>query len=402
MSHSTHRNAFTLVELLITVVILGIISGMLSIAVGGTRRQAQETRARAFVDRLNLLVLQIYELESERRVSMPSNSFNQIERNYTQLMWKRDWLRAALPDRISDIDIVPSLGAPGRRSHGVQHLLGTTPPTLGFIDRGPPTTTPNIRDAKSLRYQSRIIRTYIALRQIDPSNSATDTIPEQWDAVVIDNPLTSSGPADPLWSITHQSAECLYLILATHTVNGSPAIQTLTPRDIADTDGDGMPEVVDPWGTPLAFMRWPVGFYLTPRWNNPPVPTELAEIKKRLGRDPLDLLYSDWRYRVATTPREADDPFPVIPMVISAGSDKLFDLVGVDVGLESTHRYQNMQLNSAPAGYATTFYAVDPFLAQPNNNPTPVGSQYGARMDVIDIGTDNAGDNVVPALSFER
>ncbi len=33
-----------------------------------------------------------------------------------------------------------------------------------------------------------------------------------------------------------------------------------TNRDVADTDGDGMPEFIDAWGEPLQFYRWPI-FY---------------------------------------------------------------------------------------------------------------------------------------------
>jgi prepilin-type N-terminal cleavage/methylation domain-containing protein len=33
-----------------------------------------------------------------------------------------------------------------------------------------------------------------------------------------------------------------------------------TNRDVADTDGDGMPEFIDAWGQPLQFYRWPI-FY---------------------------------------------------------------------------------------------------------------------------------------------
>lgn len=396
MSHSSKRRAFTLVELLVTVAILGIISGMLSIAVGGARRQAQETRGRALIDRLNLLMLEIYEKESERRVDLPADSLSQAHRNFSQLLWKRDWLRAALPDRISDVDTV------NHPTRAIQFLTSSAVTPIN----------PGLRDLKSSQFQNRVIRTQIALGRVNPSAS----VAAQWAAIVTDDPTTTSGPPDPLWSVTHQSAECLYLILATQTINGTPALQSLTPRDIADTDGDGMPEIVDPWKNPVGFMRWPVGYSLTPRWNDPPTcpgshPSqpeqwdELAEIKRRLGREPLDLLYSDPRYSSsATRNHEADDPFPVVPMIISAGSDKVFDIQGLELGEESTHVYQDMYLQTAPSGgYVANFYAVDPFLIQTNGDYTLIEDQYGARVDtLLHAGTNNTSDNIVPALTFER
>jgi prepilin-type N-terminal cleavage/methylation domain-containing protein len=36
--------------------------------------------------------------------------------------------------------------------------------------------------------------------------------------------------------------------------------EDFTPRDVQDTDGDGLPEFVDAWGEPIQFYRWPTHF----------------------------------------------------------------------------------------------------------------------------------------------
>jgi hypothetical protein len=38
------------------------------------------------------------------------------------------------------------------------------------------------------------------------------------------------------------------------------ALDYFDSTEIGDTDGDGMPEILDGWGTPLTFIRWPAGY----------------------------------------------------------------------------------------------------------------------------------------------
>ncbi len=55
------------------------------------------------------------------------------------------------------------------------------------------------------------------------------------------------------------SAECLYLILTQGALFDTepPSAADLKAIEIADTDGDGIPEIVDAWGQPLRYYRWP-------------------------------------------------------------------------------------------------------------------------------------------------
>jgi hypothetical protein len=57
-----------------------------------------------------------------------------------------------------------------------------------------------------------------------------------------------------------ESAACLLLALgqARRGVT-SDVDQFLGAGAVRDTDGDGVPEIVDVWGTPLYFVRWPAG-----------------------------------------------------------------------------------------------------------------------------------------------
>lgn len=54
-----------------------------------------------------------------------------------------------------------------------------------------------------------------------------------------------------------ESAECLYMILRFGQRDGSSSPIDDLSRFIRDTDNDGLPEIVDGWGTPVRFYRWP-------------------------------------------------------------------------------------------------------------------------------------------------
>ena len=46
------------------------------------------------------------------------------------------------------------------------------------------------------------------------------------------------------------SAECLYMIM-TQTGYFADFLETLHATQVADTDGNGLNEFIDPWGTPI-------------------------------------------------------------------------------------------------------------------------------------------------------
>jgi type II secretory pathway pseudopilin PulG len=56
-----------------------------------------------------------------------------------------------------------------------------------------------------------------------------------------------------------ESAACLFLVLTKGPLYDTepPSASDLQAVDIADTDGDGVPEIIDAWGHPLRYYRWP-------------------------------------------------------------------------------------------------------------------------------------------------
>jgi hypothetical protein len=78
---------------------------------------------------------------------------------------------------------------------------------------------------------------------------------------------------------THKTAraEMLYSLL---TEGFGPFGSAFTPddftsREVQDTDGDGLPEFVDPWGQPIQFFRWPIDYHSDTQKGFNPDPSKL-------------------------------------------------------------------------------------------------------------------------------
>lgn len=122
-----------------------------------------------------------------------------------------------------------------------------------------------------------------------------------------------------------QSAACLLLTLKRARLGGGIDLEKMS----RDTDNDGVPELIDNWGTPLAFYRFPDGS--TELQNSNPVS---GTGKSAILQDPLDPegKLVNWPNRgvfeanihkisAGTTPT-----YYIIPALISAGPDQQLGL----------------------------------------------------------------------------
>lgn len=172
----------------------------------------------------------------------------------------------------------------------------------------------------------------------NPNNVPGPPQNELFTAIVnvkVPDPLPEGNPSDLTdprnqvkWTREHESAECLYLILATTELYGQTAIDKLPKSAIANTDGDAVPEIVDPWGRPYEFMREPVGAASGAIKNyRPQGQSRIAQFP--LDPDPYDFLGADWRYSTALingVPDQAQFPIYLPPQVVSAGPDGEFGI----------------------------------------------------------------------------
>ncbi len=214
---ATTRRGFTLVELLITISIIGIMATMVLFAMFQAQETAKVHKTRALITKLDAIIMRRYDDFRTRRVPV---QFTGAEMNNPKLMAKmrldclRDMMRMEMPDRWSDI------------------LDGPVTP----LNRTPPDKIQ--RPASSVAYLAR------------------------YNAIVGNTtwPVTATPPLTASQIIENQGAECLYMIVMECLAQEGDSRDVFKATDIGDVDGDGFPEFVDAWGSPIEFIRWAPGY----------------------------------------------------------------------------------------------------------------------------------------------
>jgi hypothetical protein len=137
------------------------------------------------------------------------------------------------------------------------------------------------------------------------------------------------------------------IIASMQDISGN-AIDFLHEGEIGDTDGDGLPEILDAWGNPIAFIRWAPGFLEHPgkdftfgTADDIPSYSNLQVADPAGSPDPFDPLKIDKRPNPPTWPAVKIDPagtgtaeyqfnFALYPLIFSAGPDGLIDIIQGD------------------------------------------------------------------------
>ena len=178
---------------------------------------------------------------------------------------------------------------------------------------------------------------YLAWQDLPPKDGYVQALkrvgllPANWT-------FTSPVPANFGLFPDDEMAACLLLSL---TVNrrgtNFDAEQALGPGALKDTNGDGLKKIVDAWGHPLGFYRWP--------WGNPDIAASVsAQVTDRDPEDPeLLLMDANWnnatsyaaqgpvfKFEVLCHPVHAGSYAPIsyymVPTVVSAGPNQRFGL----------------------------------------------------------------------------
>lgn len=299
------RSAFTMVELLVVVLLLSILGGLVANAMFGAMESARVSRTRAQITRLDTLVRELYADYLYRRVPIQIDYSGNASVSPPPLPPRvaaeirldaiREMMRMELPDRITDVKDRPA--RPGSQpQHRRNYSVGNHQWEVYW---GQP---PSLWRAYNRAYLNSQIGQ---------------------------------------WSIEHQGAECLYLIIAMATDRNRKALEFFRDSEIGDVDGDGMREILDAWGTPIRFLRWPAGFE--------------SEIQNR-------------------DPNEFPDPFDpmgiypenyaLYPLIMSAGPDRQWDINFTSVGD-----------GGAQVRYARTTPPNDPYYVFTFENGSP--AQFG-------------------------
>lgn len=303
---SRRRRAFTLVELLVVITIIGILASLLLGTLFFAGEKARATRTRSMVARLDQAVTIRWETYRTRRVPIdpqaalagnanvhamldffvanraladdalvndPPLPFygggNPFQISAVRLMALRELQRLELPHRWADVTEDSS-----------QHPTAPAP-TLAFLG-----TWPSLSRAYLSRYNG---------------NALADG--------------TLAAPTD-----LYQGAECLYLIV-TMGAQGDDvdSADKFRSADVGDVDEDGMLEFLDGWGRPISFIRWAPGFVseLQPDADPAVAGTQRDALN---NHDPFDPLKCD--LSAAAPPRG----WRMFPLVYSPGPDGAQDI----------------------------------------------------------------------------
>lgn len=318
------RRAFTLVELLVAIAVLTILAAVVMSALGNLEERAKEERTRTIIRRIDGYILEKWDSYTTRPLSfrLPS-TVDPRDAALIRLRAIRDLMRMELPERASDIDGDAAAIAPVNLAQ-------------------PPTATGAVLPAVYVQ-EPPTFRRYKRIVNAAPSN----------------------------WAEQYQQSECLYMILAgMRDADGSP-LDFLSPSEIGDLDNDGMKEILDGWGQPLYWWRWAPGYLRDFDPSTAGVDwRDVTTMQERGIADPFDTHEVD---RQRFDPPNSNTlaplikrPFSLRPLIVSAGSDKVVDLV-----FHFERRYADAA-NQSP----NDFYQNNPF---PSFNQASTGEVFEAQ-----------------------
>jgi prepilin-type N-terminal cleavage/methylation domain-containing protein len=250
------RPGFSLIEMLVAITIMVVVIASIVAFLGTTGSAAREAATRATIQKLDALL--------QARYRQMLDSFTEQERKATM---KNDWtnINYAATNYLTG----PQPAAAKRAFVKLNRYRGAFPSRLDDMNT-------------------------LGGSDVNPNRSL-------WPATT---------PAGHRWNT--ESSELLYLILAKGGGTGSEAqiADSINPRHIKDTDGDGLMEFVDDWGNPLRFYNTPTrlvrpGGRPSPSYSSamtaeqqslakaliaslPPVSANAFDFRSLYNQDPLD------------------------------------------------------------------------------------------------------------------
>lgn len=283
------RTGFTLVELLVTISIIAVLASLVLVGLAGVQETARRDRTRAQIAKIDSMIGEKWESFRNRRLPLvlpPNLPLNEREMRRVEAI--RTLMMQEMPERKREVrDFLP----------------------------GNQTTS-----SLWLAYRRAARRMLINKHRLNEDSTPRADSPQ------------FSNVLNQYWSIEQESAECLYLILSQIMEDDQSALEFFPERERSDVDNDGMPEIVDAWGTPIRFLRWAPG--ITPYEPAPPGIAGTPQDSET--PDPLNprQLFRDGN-GVAQVAPPGQVKFALYPLIVSFGSDKDGDIVfgynGVDL-----------------------------------------------------------------------
>jgi prepilin-type N-terminal cleavage/methylation domain-containing protein len=338
------RRGFTLIELMITIAIMGILASILLGALWKASITAKEMRTRSLIAKLNNHIIPRWESYRSRRLLFDPSLI----------------LNAQVPNGLL------TQGQITTRSQ-IFPLAMVWQPGVAPLSR---------RHMQGIRLMAirELMRLEMPERFQDITLSGSPAIPPTGAAV---GPLivpARTSMSQNYWvkmqlmmpSPKFESAECLYQMITMGLEDGGLGQEHFSQADVGDLDGDGWPEFLDAWGNPIFFLRWAPHFYspLQPRWSpgadgvlntsDDPSPRLLdpydgvPDVNGNMrgladsggSHDPYDLMQDD------------HDAFSLTPLVYSAGADGIYDIVPGDYCTGSSQPFASSTISyNSPLNY---------------------------------------------------
>ncbi len=252
------RHAFTLVELMVTMVIVAMLAALTLAGLAGARERAKADKTRSTIRKLNGIVIPQYESYLNRRVRQGGSPFATSLCNATS-------------GKYSNVSTTITLSgsASANRLWGLRLLMALEMPDQ-WVDVAPTVSIP------SWAVTPPVAR-YAAFK-------------------------AAIGP-----SPAYESAECLAMMVMRGGFDAD-AIESFRADELGDVDQDQCPEILDGWGKPIGFIRWPTGYNLPPVFQN--VDT---------NPDPFDPMRVSQMLAYPTSSSQTD--YGTTPLIFSGGAD---------------------------------------------------------------------------------
>jgi prepilin-type N-terminal cleavage/methylation domain-containing protein len=271
------RDGFTLVELLVVILIIAIMASLITAVIGNSLNSARAAATRATITKVHRLLEErrqaIARMNLRTKIQIVRRSMADVpglnNKDVARIVTLKELMRAHLPQRLKDLS-------------GPDRAWGTSD------------DSPVLAQLKKL------------------------------------NPSFRQGP--PVFpsqhTMTTTSSELLYVALTMGS--GGTAID-FNSSEVVDSDGDGLMELVDGWGNPLRFYRWPTAL-VTEFRNSVPRPVELlidggnAQLWNKDPDDPIGRFNKWLSNSNVNTHGKVQGRFHWpstfhVPLVVSAGQD---------------------------------------------------------------------------------
>lgn len=304
-SKTQRRSGFTLVELLMVVAIIAILMTLTLVVMNGITEQAEEEATKTTVLKVSRMVDQRVEAFDRAFKGSRRDSYIQATIGLLIQVDGRFDFFLANPDKVNQEPALEALAYKAAIRFELPQrfvertAIGEDKNSNGVLDGGEDLNGNGILDGPdnvptgtslNVPGMPRSIYERIALpaaRQqwleawleanpggTPPTPADTDLNPivtANWAIHLQNEAAALASDRDELHST--ESAELLYFTLTQSGTFGSSSanLDQFTSEEIADTDGDSLPEFIDAWGHPLQFYRWPTRLF-DPTAPNPFVP----------------------------------------------------------------------------------------------------------------------------------